>query len=54
MADILKPDRNSHENILLFINTIEDEQIKKVMIDNLEHILLAGADCENKKVHYLT
>ncbi len=44
MPDILKPEKNSKENILLFIETIEDEELRNLLKNNIEKILAIGAD----------
>lgn len=51
MTDILKPDKTSRENILLFLDSIDDEELRKVMIDNLDHILMVGADIDSDRNH---
>ncbi len=54
MPDILKPDKNSRENILLFLDTIEDEDLRQLLIDNIEHILLVGAEQDQNRNHRTT
>jgi|WetSurMetagenome_2_1015567.scaffolds.fasta_scaffold540640_2 hypothetical protein len=51
MPDILRPDKSSRENILLFLDIIEDADLRKLMIDNLEHILGVGADQDQNRNH---
>jgi hypothetical protein len=51
MPDILKPDKNNRENILLFLETIDDTDLRQLMIDNLEHILGVGAYQDKNKNH---
>jgi hypothetical protein len=43
VANILQPDRTSRENIHLFLNTIEDEDLKQLLLTNLNQILSIGA-----------
>jgi hypothetical protein len=51
MPDILRPDKNSQENILLFINTIEDTELRQLVLDNLAHILAVGAEQDQNRDH---
>ena len=42
MANVLQPDKNNRENIALFLDSIEDEEIRKLLTDHLENILAVG------------
>jgi hypothetical protein len=42
MADILKPELSSKKNIQEFINSIEDERLRKLISDHLGDLLIAG------------
>ena len=42
MADLLQPDKNSRENIAIFLDSIEDEEIRNLLTDHLEDILAVG------------
>jgi hypothetical protein len=44
MPDILKPEKNSKDNILLFLETIEDEELRELIKLHLENILEIGAN----------
>lgn len=44
MPGILKPEKGSKENILLFLETFEDEELRELIKDNIENILAVGAD----------
>jgi hypothetical protein len=44
MPGILKPEKSSNENILLFLETVEDEELRELIINNIENILAVGAD----------
>lgn len=48
MANILKPELSSKKNIQEFINSIEDDRLRKLVSDHLEDLLIAGMP-DNKK-----
>jgi hypothetical protein len=42
MADILQPDKNSRENLKLFIDSIADDDVRDLIRSNLDRILTVG------------
>ena len=48
MADILKPELSSKKNIQEFINSIEDERLRKLISEHLGDLLIAGMPENNK------
>lgn len=48
MTDILKPEQSSKKNIQEFINSIEDERLRKLISDHLGDLIIAGMP-EDKK-----
>ena len=43
MPETLQPDKTSRENIRLFLESIEDVDLRRLIGDNLDHILAIGA-----------
>jgi hypothetical protein len=41
---IFSPDKKSKDNIIQFINTISDTEIKNFLLENYEKIILLGSD----------
>jgi len=50
MANIFSPQKSSDENLTAFLNLISDEDIKSFLSDNLEDILMLGADSSNNEL----
>ena len=48
MADLLQPDKNSRQNIALFLNSVEDPQIRQLLTAHLEDILAVGRDTDDQ------
>jgi len=44
MPEVLQPDRTSRENIQLFLDSIEDEDLRRLIEENLDQILAIGAE----------
>ena len=44
MPDLLQPDKNSRENIDLFLEAIEDQEIRRLLTNHLEDILAVGGN----------
>ncbi len=44
MPGVLKPEKSSKENILLFLETIEDEELRDLIKNNIENILAVGSE----------
>lgn len=44
MPDLLQPDRNSRENINLFLEAIADQEIRQLLTNHLEDILSVGGN----------
>lgn len=51
MSGILRPEKSSRENIFLFLETIEDEELRKLIKSNIENILAVGADEDADRSH---
>lgn len=51
MSGILKPEKSSNENILLFLETVEDEELRELIKNNIENILAVGADEDADRSH---
>jgi spore coat protein CotF len=47
MTEIMQPEKSSRENIDLFLNSIENPDLKQLLKDHLETILEAGTDAPN-------
>ena len=43
MADVLNPTINSKDNLYLFLNTVKSDELRRVLIDQLNRILTVGA-----------
>ena len=43
MANVLQPDKTGRENIQLFLESIEDEDLRRLLHENLDQILAIGA-----------
>jgi len=44
MPEVLQPDKTSRENIQLFLDSIEDEELRQLIEENLDQILAIGAE----------
>jgi len=51
MPDVLQPDRTSGENIHLFLESIEDVDLRELIERNIEHILAIGAGIGESQTH---
>jgi len=49
MPDILKPEKNSTENIFIFLETIEDEELRELIRNNLDAILAVGSNQDSER-----
>jgi hypothetical protein len=47
MTGIMKPDKSSRENIELFLESLENEDLKRILLDHIEDILVVGAGSDN-------
>lgn len=52
MANVLQPDKTSNENILLFLDSIEDEDLRQLLLGNLDEILAIGAGRGNRDAFF--
>jgi hypothetical protein len=48
MPNILQPDKNSRDNMLLFLDTIQDENLRSLLKANLGVVLEIGAQGTGK------
>jgi hypothetical protein len=51
MANVMQPDQSSVDNIRLFLNTIQDVEIKPILENHLSDILAIGADQDANRAH---
>lgn len=51
MANVMKPDKSSIDNIRLFLNTIQDADIKLLLENHLPNILAIGATQDSSRAH---
>lgn len=49
MPDILKPEKNSTENIFIFLETIEDDELRELIRNNLAAILAVGSNQDSER-----
>ena len=49
MPNIMQPDKSSRENIMMFLESIENEGLKNLINDHLDAILSVGNDSENQE-----
>jgi len=48
MTGIMQPDKSSRENIELFIESQEPEELKMFLLEHIEDILAVGASSDNR------
>lgn len=53
MPGVLQPDKTSRENIRIFLESIEDEDLKYLIIENLDQILAIGADRGDRESFFI-
>jgi hypothetical protein len=51
MPNILRPDQTSRANILLFLNTIADIELRDLLIANIDLIIAMGSESDQNRNH---
>lgn len=53
MSDVLQPENTSRENIHLFLDSIEDKDLRLLIQENLDLILAIGAERGNRETFFI-
>jgi hypothetical protein len=51
MSNVMRPDQSSMDNIQLFLNTIQDVELKSLLENHLGNILAIGVDQDSNRAH---